>query len=82
MRNRHKRGDHNVIDDITGFKHKASRMRKLSGDQKGLLTHESNWNPAHPQLKIKAHQDNQQVRNVRVRQPDNFITTAITADDL
>ena len=82
MVNFYKRGDHNVIDDITGFKHKASEMRMLQGEQKGLLTHHSNWNPQHPQLKIRPRADKQSVKNVRLRQPDNFITTAITPDDL
>lgn len=82
MGNRYRRGDHNVIDDITGFKHKSSQMRKLSGEQKGLLTHHLNWNPAHPQLKIRSRTDNQNVRDVRLRQEDNFITTPVSADDL
>lgn len=81
-KNRYKSGDNNVIDDITGFKHKASDMRKLSGEQKGLLTHKRNWNPAHPQLYIKPKPDNQNVKNVRLRQEENFITTAVTQDDL
>lgn len=82
MRNRYKRGEHNVIDDITGFKHKSGEMRKLSGEQKGLLTHHLNWNPAHPQLKIRPRVDNQNVKDVRLRQDENFITTAVTQDDL
>lgn len=82
MRNRYKRGQHNVIDDITGFKEKSGRILKLRGDQKGLLTKDSNWNPAHPQLTIKPRVDKQNVRNVRVRKTDTFITTAITQDDL
>ena len=82
MKNYYKKGDNNVIDDITGFKHKASEMRKLQGEQKGLLTHKDNWNPEHPQLRIKPRPDNQTVRNVRLRQDENFITTAVTQDDL
>jgi len=82
MKNRYVPGDNNVIDDITGFKHKASEMRMLSGEQKGLLTHKSNWNPAHPQLHIRPRAEDQTVRNVRLRQTDNFITTAVTQDDL
>ncbi len=82
MRNRYKRGQHNVIDDITGFKEKSGRMRKLQGEQKGLLTKDSNWNPAHPQLKIRARKDKQTVPNVRTRQTENFITTPVSQDDL
>lgn len=76
-----KLGDHNVISDISGFKHKASEMRKLSGTQKGLLVHKSEWNPAHPQLKIRARQDKQSVSNVRDRQADKFEDPP-TADEL
>lgn len=82
MRNRYKRGQHNVIDDITGFKEKSGRMRKLQGEQKGLLTKDSNWNPAHPQLKIRVRKDKQTVPNVRTRQTENFITTPVSQDDL
>lgn len=82
MRNRYKRGEHNVIDDITGFKQKSGNMQKLSGEQKGLLTHYLSWNPAHPQLKIKPRKDKQHVKDSRLRQVDSFITTAITQDDL
>lgn len=80
-RNRLKLGDHNVISDISGFKHKASEMRKLSGEQEGLLVHKSEWNPAHPQLKLRAREDRQDVKNVRVRQTDKFEDPP-TADEL
>ena len=82
MENRYKRGQHNVIDDITGFKRKSGRMRKLSGEQKGLLTHDDNWNPAHPQLRVRGRSDKQNVKDVRLQQTTNFITTAVTQDDL
>jgi len=80
-RNTLKLGDNNVISDISGFKHKASEMRKLSGTQKGLLVHRSEWNPAHPQLKIRARKDNQSVRDVRDRPSDKFEDPP-TADEL
>lgn len=82
MENRYKPGQHNVIDDITGFKEKSGRMRKLSGEQKGLLTKDTNWNPAHPQLTIKPRADKQSVKDPRTRQPSNFITTPVKASDL
>lgn len=82
MKNRYIEGDNNVIDDITGFKHKASEMRKLQGEQKGLITHYTNWNPANPQLIIKTKAEDQTVRTVRLRQSENFITTPVTSDDL
>lgn len=82
MKNKFVAGQHNVIDDITGFKRKSGSMKKLEGTQKGLITHYSSWNPKQPQLYIKARGDKQQVKNVRDRQEDNFITTAVSRDDL
>ena len=74
-------GDHWVISDISGFKFPASEMKKLSGEQKGMLCHASEWNPPHPQLKIRARPDNQAVSNVRLRVADQF-PAQITQDDL
>jgi hypothetical protein len=80
-RNTLKLGDSNAIDDITGFKHKRSEMVKLSGTQKGLLTHKRNWNPAHPQLFIRGREDKIAVEDTRVRTVDEFPDNP-TADDL
>lgn len=74
-------GDHWVISDISGFKFPASEMKKLTGERAGLLVHISEWNPAHPQLKIKAREDDESVTNVRLRTPDVF-PPATTQDDL
>lgn len=74
-------GDHWVISDISGFKFPASEMRKLTGEQSGLLCHYSEWSPEHPQLKIKAREDDQSVNNVRLRPVDSF-PPQITQDDL
>lgn len=79
--NKLKLGEHNVISDISGFKHKSSEMRKLSGEQRGLLVHKSEWNPAHPQLNIRGREDKQNVVDPRVRTPDQFPDTP-TQDDL
>ena len=65
-------GEHNVISDISGFKHKSSEMRKLSGEQRGLLVHKSEWNPAHPQLNIRGREDKQNVVDPRTRTTDEF----------
>lgn len=81
MKGKLKLGDHWVISDISGFKFPASEMKKLTGEQAGLLCHKSEWNPEHPQLKIKAKQDNQNVSNVRLRTDDQF-PAQITQDDL
>ena len=67
-----KLGDHLVISDISGFKHLASEMKKLTGEQAGLLVHKSEWNPEHPQLHIKGREDKQQVMPVRTRPEDDF----------
>lgn len=67
-----KLGEHNVISDISGFKHKSSEMRKLSGEQRGLLVHKSEWNPAHPQLEIRGREDKQNVMDPRTRTTDEF----------
>jgi hypothetical protein len=74
-------GDSNAIDDITGFKHKRSDLVKLSGTQKGLLTHKRNWNPAHPQLFIRGREDKVSVEDTRVRTEDDFQAPP-TQDDL
>lgn len=76
-----KSGDHWVISDISGFKYPASEMKRLTGSQAGLLVHFSEWNPEHPQLKVKARQDDQSVTNVRLRPADQF-PPQITQDDL
>jgi len=76
-----KLGDHWVISDISGFKFPASEMKVLTGDQAGLLVHISEWNPAHPQLKIRSRKDDQNVKNIRLRPVDAF-PAQITQDDL
>jgi len=81
MKGRLKLGDHWVISDISGFKFPASEMKKLTGEQAGLLVHFSEWNPEHPQLKIKSREDDQSVTNVRLRPADDFPPTP-TQDDL
>lgn len=81
MKGKLKLGDHWAISDISGFKFPASEMMKLTGEQAGLLVHFSEWNPAHPQLKIRARKDDQNVKNVRLR-PDDEFPDQITQDDL
>ena len=81
MKGRLKIGDHWAISDISGFKFPASQMMKLTGEQAGLLVHFTEWNPSHPQLKIKSRKDDQSVKNVRLR-PDDEFPKPITQDDL
>ena len=68
-------GEHNVISDISGFKHKASEMRKMEGVDRDLLVHWTEWNPEHPQLHIEGRTDDISVPNVRVRPQDKFADT-------
>jgi len=65
-------GEHNVIDDISGFKFKSSEMRRLSGDQKGLLTQGRDWNPPQPQLTLKPRKEDISVKDARLRGTDVF----------
>ena len=81
MKGKLKLGDHWAISDISGFKFPASEMKKLTGEQAGLLVHFSEWNPEHPQLKIRARKADPNVKNVRLRPQDEF-TNQITQDDL
>tara|TARA_R110000782_G_scaffold14018_3_gene42116 strand:- start:721 stop:966 length:246 start_codon:yes stop_codon:yes gene_type:complete len=81
MKGKLRLGDHWAISDISGFKFPASEMKKLSGEQAGLLVHQSEWNPAQPQLTIRAREDDQSVRVVRMRPLDSF-PAQITQDDL
>jgi hypothetical protein len=66
------RKDNKVICDITGFEYHASDMRKLSGTQKGLLVHADEWNPPHPQLKLRGKADRRNVKIARFLPPDDF----------
>lgn len=81
MKGKLKLGDHWVISDISGFKFPSSEMMKLTGEKEGLLVHKSEWNPEHPQLKIRARTDDQSVKNVRLR-PDDQFPTPPTQDEL
>ncbi len=65
-------GEHNVIDDISGFKFKSSEMRKLDGDQKGLITQGRDWNTPQPQLTLRPRKEDTSVRNARLRGADVF----------
>lgn len=75
-----KPGDHNVVSDLNGFKYKASECLILSGSQKGLLCHKSEWNPAQPQLYLSSEPDDMNVPNVRVPPPEQFPPTPQPGD--
>lgn len=80
-RNKVKLGDHWAISDFSGFKFPASEMIELTGENAGLLVHKSEWEPEHPQLRLKARSDDQTVKNVRLR-PDPDFKTPPSQDDL
>ncbi len=67
MRNRFKKGDHNVISDDSGQKFKRSEMR-YTWD--GLLVHKSEWSPKQPQLTIRGRKEQIQVADVRTQSED------------
>jgi hypothetical protein len=74
--------DHyNMVSDISGRVFPSDEMRELQGDQKGLWCHRSEWNPAHPQLKIRPRRDDQSVPVARTEPPELFPTPP-TPDEL
>ena len=73
-------GSNNVICDRCGFKYKAKDVRL---EWTGLYTCiEKCWEPRHPQDRIRAKKDGQPPAIIRSEPADQFITTAISADDL
>lgn len=70
---RYKKGAWNVIDDVTGFKHKSTDLR-LRWD--GLYVSKENWETRHPQELLRARQDNMSVPFTRPRTADHFTDPA------
>ncbi|UCR75297.1 hypothetical protein vBAfQDWS535_10 [Alcaligenes phage vB_Af_QDWS535] len=68
-RNYYEKGSWNIIDDVSGQKVKASKV-KLRWD--GLYTTEENWEPRHPQELLRARTDNMSVPFSRPRSADVF----------
>ncbi|MCK4706328.1 MAG: hypothetical protein KAT90_12665 [Gammaproteobacteria bacterium] len=62
-----KKGDHNVICDRTGFKHKASEMRK---EWNGLMVHYSQYEKRHEQDFVRGKKDDQSVPWTRSESTD------------
>ena len=65
-------GDYNVVDDLHGFKRKASECR-LRWDR--ILVPIEDWEPRHPQDFLRSRKDRQKVENARPEQPDKFFTS-------
>lgn len=73
-------GDYNVICDRCGAKYKRSECKKEW--DKLLVCKYGCWEPRHPQDFVRGVKDDQRVPIARVRGTIQFITTAVTAEDL
>ncbi len=70
-----------VIDDRTGFKVRKSQTVK-DGYTRGLRVSRDEYDPPHPQDKVRGRRDRQAVRDARPRPADVFLTTGeVTPDD-
>lgn len=77
----YRNGDWNVIDDISGQKHKRSEMSKNWKNQ--LVNTLRNFEPKHPQLTIIPHQEKIAVSDTRTQGADPELQDPpITASDL
>lgn len=73
-------GGHYGICDVCGckFRHSAMRMR-----WDHLLVCTADWEPRHPQERVRGRTDKQRVMNPRPEAPDRFLSVGdVTADDL
>lgn len=75
-------GDYYQIDDLSGFKIRASRSKKIPGGQTGgLIVAPERWESQQPQDFVRGVIDNQSVPEPRPRQKDyytvvsSFVTT-------
>jgi hypothetical protein len=70
-------GDYYQLDDLSGFKIRASRSRKIPGGQTGgLIVAPERWEPQHPQDFVRGVVDDQTVPQARPRQKNQFVITA------
>lgn len=75
-------GDNYILDDLSGFKIRASRARKIPGGQTGnLLVAPERWEPQQPQDFVRGVPDVQLPDLVRPRQKNRFtiLATFVTA---
>lgn len=72
-----KRGDHNVICDICGFKYKASQLMK---QWDGLRVCREDYSPRHPQEFVRGKKDDQSVPWTRGEGTDVETDTSGWAD--
>jgi len=73
-------GDPWAICDYCGFKYRKSQTRKNSD---GFIVCAKDWEPPHPQERVRIVKDNGTVRDARPRQTDVELSPGdVTADDL
>lgn len=75
-------GDWYQIDDLSGFKIRASRSRKIPGGQTGgMIVAPERWESQQPQDFVRGVVDNQMVEQPRPRQPNQYtiLATFVTA---
>ncbi len=67
-------GDNYLIDDLSGFKIRASRARMIPGGQTGFLyVDPKRWEPQQPQDFVQVVRDDQTVAVARPRQQNRFV---------
>ena len=75
----YRKGQHNLIDDFSGFKVKSGDVKK---NVYGYMVDASNYEPRHPQETLRVRGDKQSVRNVR-KEVEIFLgVNEVTAEDL
>jgi len=73
----YKPADYYILDDISGFKVRRSRARKIPGGQTGnLIVETKRWEAQHPQDFVRGIYDDQTVPEARPRQPNQFVIVA------
>lgn len=76
----YRHGDHNAICDLCGGKYKFSELRKNSD---GLYVCHKDYEPEHPQERVRGRADRQRVAVSRPEGSDRFLgTNEVTVDDL
>ena len=70
-------GSWNMISDRSGFKHKRGDMRK---EWDGSWVHKDDFDPRHPQDRVKGVPDDQSVADPRPGATDTYSETSTTLD--
>jgi len=67
-----RKGRHNVISDISGFKIASDKVRIT---WQGYVVSQEEWDPKHPQLELRARSEDLSVKPTRVRSDPVFVTS-------